>query len=138
MTVLTASPPAPDETTDSPRSFGAGLPKVDRIFHGSALTVGLSVLAITGSIGLFLGYQAIPTLHRYGLHFFTENDWNPELDKVGISAVLLGTFEVAIVALAVSFPLAVLTALFISEYAPSWMKSTLVSAVDLMAAIPSI
>ena len=93
---------------------------------------------LTGSIGLFLGYQAIPTLHRYGLSFFTESRWLPQQDIVGIAAVLVGTVEVAFVALLVGFPLALLTALYISEYAPPRLKSTLVALVDLMAAVPSI
>jgi phosphate transport system permease protein len=42
------------------------------------------------------------------------------------------------VAIAVAFPLALLTALYISEYAPGGIKRTLVSLVDLMAAVPSV
>lgn len=103
-----------------------------------ARSIGVVVLVVTGSIGLFLGYQAIPTLRHYGLGFFTQSQWQPEIDKIGISAVLLGTFEVAAVALLVAFPLGLLTALFISEYAPARLRSTLISAVDLMAAVPSI
>lgn len=126
------------EVSDSPRTIDPGLPVSDRIFRGAARTIGLFVLVLTGSIGLFLGYQAIPTLHRYGLSFFTESQWQPELDKVGIAAVLVGTFEVALVALIVGFPLALMTALYISEYAPAKIKSSLVALVDLMAAVPSI
>jgi phosphate transport system permease protein len=123
---------------DRPRSIDPGLPPSDHIFRGVARVIGLSVLVLTGSIGLFLGYQSIPTLRRYGFSFFTESQWQPELDKVGISAVLFGTFEVAFVALAIGFPLALLTALYISEYAPPGIKSSLVALVDLMAAVPSI
>jgi phosphate transport system permease protein len=101
-------------------------------------SLGLFVLALTGAIGLFLGYQAIPTLQRYGLSFFTENQWLPQQDVVGLSAVLLGTVEVAAVALLVGFPLALLTALYISEYAPGRLRSTFIALIDLMAAIPSI
>jgi phosphate transport system permease protein len=96
------------------------------------------VLFITGSIGIFLGYQSIPTLRHYGLRFFTETNWQPELDKIGIAAVLVGTVEVALVAMVVSFPLAFMMALFITDYAPKRIKSWLVSAIDLMAAVPSI
>ena len=137
MTVLDdiASPQA---EPDLPRVIDPGRAPSDRVFHNVARVIGVSVLVLTGSIGLFLGYQSIPTLHRYGLRFFTESQWQPELDKLGISSVLLGTFEVAAVALIVAFPLALLTALFISEYAPSRLKSLLVSMVDLMAAVPSI
>jgi len=123
---------------DVPREIDPGRSTSDRVFRGTARSIGISVLVLTGSIGLFLGYQAIPTLHRYGFSFFTESQWQPELDKIGISAVLLGTFEVALVAMLVSFPLALLCALFISEYAPARFRSLLVSAVDLMAAVPSI
>ncbi len=110
----------------------------DRIFHGAARTVGLLVLCMTGAIGVFLGYQSIPTLRHYGLHFFTQTQWQPELDHIGIAAVLVGTVEVALVALVVGFPFAFMVALFISDYAPKRAKSWLVSAIDLMAAVPSI
>jgi phosphate transport system permease protein len=129
---ITARPPA------EPRLITAQHELSDRIFHGSARAVGFSVLGVTSAIGLFLGYQSIPTLRHYGLSFFTQSAWQPELDKIGIAAVLLGTVEVALVALVVSFPLAIMFALFISDYAPKRIKSWLVSAVDLMAAVPSI
>jgi len=122
----------------APRTLTPGLQPSDRIFHGSATAIGMFVLVMTGAIGVFLGYQSIPTLHHYGLRFFTETQWQPELDKIGIAAVLVGTVEVALVAMVVSFPLALMMALFITDYAPRWIKSWLVSAVDLMAAVPSI
>jgi len=126
------------ETLDTPRVIHPGYPRVDRIFHGSARTVAIVVLVVFGAIGLFLGLKSIATFHRYGTHFFSQADWNPELNKIGISATLLGTVEVAIVALIVAFPLALATALFISEYAPARIKATLVALVDLMAAVPSV
>jgi phosphate transport system permease protein len=110
----------------------------DRIFHGTSGAIGMVVLAVTAGIGLYLGYQAIPTLRHYGVSFFTQTQWLPELDRIGIAAVLVGTAEVALVAMVVSFPLALCLALFVSDYAPKWCKSWLVSAVDLMAAVPSI
>ena len=57
---------------------------------------------------------------------------------LGIAGVIVGTIEVAIIALVIAFPLALLTALYISEYAPPWIQGFLVSLVDLMAAVPSI
>jgi phosphate transport system permease protein len=110
----------------------------DRIFRRSVTGIAALVLVIFGAIGIFLAYQSVPTLHRYGLRFLTEAQWDPELDKVGISSTLLGTVEVAMVALAIAFPVALATALFISEYAPVRIKSFLVSLVDLMAAVPSV
>ena len=134
---LAPSPPPPSEPR-APRRLSPGLQPSDRIFHGGATVIGMVVLALTGAIGLFLGYQSIPTLHTYGLHFFTETQWLPELNKIGIAAVLVGTVEVALVAMVVSFPLALMLALFITDYAPKRIKSWLISTVDLMAAVPSI
>lgn len=121
-----------------PRKLTSVRERSDRVFHGAAGAIGMVVLAVTAGIGLYLGYQAIPTLRHYGLSFFTQTQWLPELDRIGIAAVLVGTAEVALVAMVVSFPLALGLALFVSDYAPKWTKSWLVSAVDLMAAVPSI
>jgi len=136
VTLLDESPAAP--TDDTPRVLVQTRTLGDRWFRGTATSIGLFVLVLTGLIGAFLGYQAIPTLQHYGLSFFTESRWLPPQDVVGLSAVLVGTLEVAVVALVVGFPLALLTALYISEYAPVRLRSTLVALIDLMAAVPSI
>jgi phosphate transport system permease protein len=127
-----------DAPVDTPRPIDPGRSRSDTAFRRSITGVGLLVLVMTTAIGLFLGYQAVPTLHRYGLRFFTETQWQPERDVIGLAAVLVGTAQVALVALVVGFPLALLTALYISEYAPARLRSTLVALVDLMAAVPSI
>jgi phosphate transport system permease protein len=108
------------------------------VFVAGSRAVGATVLIVTGGIGAFLAWQSVPTLSRYGFSFFTESSWQPEADILGIGAVLVGTLCVAAVAMAIAFPLALLTALYISEYAPAGLRSVLVSVVDLMAAIPSI
>ncbi len=131
---------------DAPPSSGPAVPRLlatgatgsDRVFTMSARAVGASVLVITGGIGLFLALQAVPTLKRYGVGFFTQTQWQPEADVLGIGAVLVGTFSVALVALVIAFPLSLTTALYISEYAPDRLKGPLTSLVDLMAAVPSI
>jgi len=139
MSVLdTVEQPPTEVAVDVPRSIDPGLTASDRIFHGIARGIGMLVLLITSSIGVFLGVQMIPTLQRYGMRFFVEHQWNPERDLIGISSVLIGTVEVAMVAMVVAFPLALMTALYITEYAPPRLRSTLVAMVDLMAAVPSI
>ncbi|HEY0950692.1 phosphate ABC transporter permease subunit PstC [Nocardioides sp.] len=131
--------PVPYASTEvGPRKISRKATGVDAVFVHSIRAVGAVVLVITGGVGLFLGWQAYPTLHHYGWSFFTENRWQPEADIIGIAAVLTGTFCVAMVAMVVAFPLALLTALYISEYAPAFLKNVLVSMVDLMAAVPSI
>lgn len=108
------------------------------MFLGGSRAIGVLVLLIVGSIGVFLGAQSVPTLRHYGWHFFTEYRWLPNRDVLGIGAVLLGTLEVAVVALVIAFPLSLLTALFISDWASPRLQPTLVRTIDLMAAVPSI
>jgi phosphate transport system permease protein len=135
---MTLTLPAPDDVEDQPRRISSNPAPVDRVFHGGARAVGAAVLVITGSIGLFLGLQSVPTLRHYGFGFFTHTQWSPELGVVGIASILVGTITIALVALVIAFPLALTTALYISEYAPPRIRPLLVSLVDLMAAIPSI
>lgn len=117
-----------------PRSLSTG----DKVFLQLTRGVGVAVLVLIGSIGLFLGLQSIPTIKHYGLHFLTESRWIPEQNIIGISAVLVGTITVALVALVVAFPIALGSALWISEWAPPQVRGLAVALVDLMAAIPSI
>ncbi|MBC7632216.1 MAG: phosphate ABC transporter permease subunit PstC [Flavobacterium sp.] len=128
----------PDSDLDEPRDLATRQSGSDRAFTIGTRSIAAIVLVITGAIGLFLALSAIPTFKHYGWSFFTETQWQPEADTLGIAAVLVGTFTVAFVALVVAFPLALLTALYIAEYAPAGMRPTLTSLVDLMAAVPSI
>jgi phosphate transport system permease protein len=128
----------PEAEEDEPRDLWIDESGSDRAFVLGSRAIAATVLAITAGIGLFLAFSAVPTFGRYGFGFLTETQWQPEADVLGIGAVLVGTFTIAAVALLFAFPLSVMTALYIAEYAPARIKATLVSLVDLMAAVPSI
>src|SRR5450432_3181743 len=140
MSTLVDAPPAAEYGGGDEKRvrIRPGHSPADRVFFGVTRLMGILVVVITAAIGVFLGIQAGPTLHQYGLRFFTESQWNPERNIIGISAVMLGTLEVGLIALLVAFPLALTTALYISEYAPPALRRPLISLVDLMAAVPSI
>ena len=130
--------PGPAAEFERPRKVRSVLTGSDKVFFTVAWAVGIFVLLLTGSIGGFLGWQIFPTIHHYGFSFFTTTDWAPDRGIVGIGAVIIGTIQIAVFALIIAFPLAFATALYISEYAPPWLKPWAVAAIDLMAAIPSI
>jgi len=136
VTILASEEPQTEPAV--PRTLASTNTGSDKVFAYVARATGATVLLITGGIGLFLALQSVPTLKHYGFSFFTETDWSPDTDVLGIGAVLIGTFSVALVALVVAFPLSLACALYISEFAPAGLRSTLVSLVDLMAAVPSI
>ncbi|ONI77744.1 phosphate ABC transporter permease subunit PstC [Actinosynnema sp. ALI-1.44] len=123
---------------DRPRPVRPSVPVSDRVFRGTVRAAGIAVLVIMGAIGLFLAYQAVPTLRQFGWGFFTEPSFIPNQEKLGIAAVGLFTLQVAGVAIVLAFPLALATALYISEYAPARLRRTLIAILDLMAAIPSV
>ncbi|SCG07616.1 phosphate ABC transporter permease subunit PstC [Streptomyces sp. MnatMP-M17] len=113
-----------------------GLP--DRIFRGVARGGGGLVLVVMLLVGGFLLYRAWPALDRAGWSFLTTESWEPDAGNFGIAAVMVGTVLIALVAILVAVPLAVGAALYISEYARPGIRSTLISIVDLMAAVPSV
>jgi phosphate transport system permease protein len=110
----------------------------DRTFRGVARGGGILVLVLMTMVGTFLGYRAWQALHKAGLSFLTTQEWNPDGSRFGIAAVMIGSILIAAVAIVVAVPLSLGAALYISEYAPRRLQRTLVSLVDLMAAVPSV
>jgi phosphate transport system permease protein len=130
--------PAQREITTEPR-------RSDKIFRNIVSVVALSAFVILALIGAFLAIRGFQTFKTQGLHFLTGYEWEVQQDdagnitaKFGIGAMLVGTVLIAMVALAVGVPLSILTALFLTFYAPDRIKKLLVAVVDLMAAFPSI
>ncbi len=140
MDVTTTIPSAPDAgaAPPEPRPLVARRGRGDRIFFGGATVSGMSVLAVMGAVGVFLAIEAKQALVAAGPSFLTTAEWNTDRGHFGVSAVLVGTVLIAVVAVVVALPIALGTALFITEIAPNWMRSWLVALVDLMAAVPSV
>jgi phosphate transport system permease protein len=137
-TVLDAASPPPGDLPGRRRVRSAGT-LGDRLFRAGARSSGLVVLAIMASVGLFLLLRGLQALEAVGpLKFVTTQEWDPDIHKFGIAAVLTGSVLIALVAICVAVPLAVGTALFISEIAPRRIQRLLISLVDLMAAVPSV
>ncbi len=136
----TTATPSADPVVDAPekRSIRPSPGGSDRVFRAGARLGGLSVLAIMGLVGMFLLVRALSALRATGLSFLTTAEWEPDSRRFGIAAVLSGSVSIALVAVTVAVPLAVGTALFISEVAPRRLKQTFIAMVDLMAAVPSI
>lgn len=108
------------------------------VFRQIATGSGIAVLVIMLLVGSFLALRATTALNSAGLDFLTEDGWEPDAGKWGIAGILSGTILVGLVAVVIAVPLAIGTALFISEYAPAGLQRSLISLVDLMAAVPSV
>lgn len=137
MTVV-VEPVREAEPAPNPRAVRAVPGVGDRIFRRGAALSGLAVLVIMAAVGLFLLSQAVQALRATGVSFLTTAEWQPDRGTFGIAAVLTGTVTIALVAVTLSFPLAAGTALFISEVASQKTRQSLVTVIDLMAAVPSV
>lgn len=125
-------------TTDSPRLLSVVRDPADVRFRAVARAGGILVLTVMSLVGVFLAFRASQALGVAGFGFLTQQAWEPDAGKFGIAAVLVGTILIASVAIVFAVPLALGTALYITEYAPMKIRSFLIGLVDLMAAIPSV
>ncbi len=96
------------------------------------------VLATLLFILLALGYSAIPAFDKFGFAFFTTNVWNPVKSEFGALAPIYGTLVTSLIALLIGVPVSFGIALFLTEMCPAALKRPLGTAVELLAAIPSI
>ncbi|TQL64916.1 phosphate ABC transporter membrane protein 1 (PhoT family) [Rarobacter faecitabidus] len=126
------------DTVITPRRLTTKRETADRVFRGSVRASGTTVLLIMSFVGVFLLIRAWEALRVAGPGFFTTQAWEPDSGNFGIAAVIVGTILIAGVAVTVALPLAMGTALYISEYAPPRLRKTLITIVDLMAAVPSV
>jgi phosphate transport system permease protein len=72
--------------------------------------------------------------------FFATPLWQPvgDIPKYGITALLLGTLKVVLVAMAFAVPVSVMGAVYASEFAPARVREALKPVIELLAGIPSV
>jgi phosphate transport system permease protein len=140
---LGAGAPSPGHHAGAPRRRAARSLKSrnsasDLVFRSILRSGGSVALLLMIGVGSFLAFNAWDALHKAGLSFLTTQSWNANGGQFGIAAVIVGTALIAVVAVVVAMVLATGTALYISEYAPRFLKRPLIAALDLMAAVPSV
>jgi phosphate transport system permease protein len=111
---------------------------VERAFLGLTRGSALIVLTVIALVGIFLAIKALPALKVSKFSFLTTQAWQPDIHHFGIAGIMTDTILIALVAVIIAVPVALGLALFITEVAPAQIKRTLVSLVDLMAAVPSV
>jgi phosphate transport system permease protein len=131
---LEASPVVGARTTSKP-SGTLG----DSLFVGLTLLFAFLVLAIMGAIIISLVYGSLPTFERFGIAgFYTGSTWDPVREVFGGLPPIVGTLVSSAIALTIAIPISFGVAVFITEMAPSWLKRPVGTAIELLAAIPSI
>jgi phosphate transport system permease protein len=111
---------------------------VDKVFRsGTMLSAAIVFTAVAGTLAaLFMG--ALPALQKFGPGFLHSTAWNPVTENFGALVAIFGTLVSSAIAMIIAVPLSFGIALFITELSPRWLKRPIGTAIELLAAIPSI
>lgn len=104
------------------------------------LTRSFAILTFVMLVGIIISlcYGSWPTITKFGHHFLTENNWNPPMDEFGAVVPIYGTIVTSLIALLIAVPVSFGIALFLTELSPVWLRRPLGTAIELLAAVPSI
>jgi phosphate transport system permease protein len=110
----------------------------DAIFH--RLTQFFSLLVLVALVGIIVSLfvNAWPTFAKFGAHFLWYVEWDIINEEFGAAISIVGTVISAGIALLLAVPLAFGIAVFLTETCPTWLRRPLGTAIELLAAVPSI
>ena len=127
---LSATPPGPRRVR--PARW------MDVAFEGLTRFFAIVVFSLLAAILVSLLYGSQPSIDAYGLKFLWTSDWDPVQEKFGALVPIYGTLMTSLIAMAIGVPVSFGIALFLTELSPAWLKRPLGTAIELLAAIPSI
>ncbi len=113
-------------------------PMADRIFGWLAKSAAVFTLCILIAILVSLTMGAWPAISKFGLGFLTSTTWDPVKLEFGGLVMIYGTLMTSLIALLIAVPVSFGIAVFLTELSPAWLKRPLGTAIELLAAIPSI
>lgn len=116
----------------APSRFG------DLVFGGLTRLAAIVTLLLLGGIIISLIISSWPTIQKFGLSFLWNSEWDPPSDIYGALVPVYGTLVTSLIALIIAVPVSFGIALFLTELSPAWLRRPLGTAIELLAAVPSI
>jgi phosphate transport system permease protein len=110
----------------------------DLIFRNASFASALFVLVLLAGIMLSMVIGGWPAFKAFGLGFITGSQWDTQADVYGAWPAIVGTLSTALIALLVGVPLSLGIAVYLTQLAPLWFKQPVSTAIELLAAVPSI
>ena len=110
----------------------------DFFFH--KVTLGFSLIVLIALLGILISLfaAAIPAFKKFGIEFLWRVEWDIINEEFGAAIAIFGTLASSAIALLIAVPLSFGIALFLTETCPVWLRRPLGTAVELLAAVPSI
>lgn len=110
----------------------------DIIFALIARFSGAFVLLLLGAIIVVLFLGGLAAFRQFGPEFLVSAAWDPVKEVFGAAVPIYGTVVTSILALIFAVPLSFGIAFYLTELAPLWMRRPIGTAIELLAAVPSI
>jgi phosphate transport system permease protein len=108
------------------------------VFRGGTRVFAGAVIGALGVVAAVLVISSVPAWTRFGVDLITGTTWDPVRDVYGALPFIVGTLYSSAMALIIATPIGVLTAIFLSEFAPRRVAVPLTFTIELLAAIPSV
>ncbi len=93
-------------------------------------TFGIVIVLFEETLRFFLEVSPV--------EFLTSTRWAPTQGDFGVLPLVYGTLVATIIAIAVALPIGLLTAIYLSEYAPSGLRRWLKPALEILAGVPTV
>jgi phosphate ABC transporter permease protein PstC len=120
-----------------PRASGPRF--ADPLLRGVLGGIAVGVLVLIGFFFIKLILESEPAFRHTGvLDFVFSNNWVPSRDLYGALPLVFGTLLTSVIALAIGVPVAVASALYITELSPRRLRGPLTLLIELLAAVPSV
>ena len=128
----------PQSVAELPKRTRSSASTGDAIFAAVATGAGVLVLVLLGAIIVSLFIGALPAFRAFGIEFLWNVDWDPNQQIFGAAVPIYGTVLTSLVAILIAVPIAFGIAFYLTELAPNWFRRPVGTAVELLAAVPSI
>jgi phosphate transport system permease protein len=110
----------------------------DRLFKYAAAGAAIFVFMLLLGAALSMLWGGRLAFQTFGWGFLTSTDWDAVAHKFGALVPIYGTLVSSFLALLIAVPISFGIAMFLTEIAPGWMRGPVSTAIELLAAIPSI
>ena len=111
---------------------------MDALFRNLTRFFAFGVFSLLAAILVSLLAGGALSMQKFGLAFLWNAEWDPVQEDFGALVPIVGTLATSAIALAIAVPVSFGIALFLTELSPAWLRRPLGTAIEMLAAIPSI
>lgn len=110
----------------------------DRAFVLLSGGMAFLVLLVLGGAAVAMFVGGLPAFRTFGLKFLYSSEWDAVNKNFGAFVPIYGTLVTSAIAIVVAVPISFGIAIFLTELAPRWLRGPVGTAIELLAAVPSI